>query len=178
MEAWEPAPWTKFVPLTVSVNAVVPTAELGLSEVSVGALTVKLLAVETAVEAPFWTVTLCAPSVTSSAGATGAVNWLELTYVVVSGELPQYTVDAWVPFVPLTKFVPFTVRVMVLPLPATAELGLSDVIVGPFTVNEMAFEAVAPDALMTVTFTAPDVASSVEVTAAVSEVGVLAVAGT
>ena len=70
---------------------------------------------------------------------------------------------------PLTKLVPVTVSVKGA-LPATAEVGLSDVIVGPPMVKVYAADEAALE-FWTVTFGDPAEASWVLVTAAVSEAG-------
>jgi len=72
-------PLRKFDPLTVSVKPVDPaTAEVGLSELILGALTVNVLAEETAVLA-FLTVTLTAPAVSIWVLVTAAVMDVALT---------------------------------------------------------------------------------------------------
>ena len=71
--------------------------------------------------------------------------------MVVSGVAPHITVE------PPTKFTPVTVSVKGAP-PATAEVGLSDVIAGPLTVNGAAEEEAALE-FCTVIFTDPAAAS-------------------
>jgi hypothetical protein len=75
---------------------------------------------------------------------------------------------------PLRKLVPVTVMVNAAP-PATAELGLSDVIAGALTTMFEAAE-VAPPGFLTVTPTLPEEASEAVGTVAVIEVAVPAVA--
>ena len=87
--------------------------------------------------------------------------------MVVSGFAPHITVE------PPTKFVPATLRVKGAP-PATAEVGLSDVMVGPTTVTVEA-EDVAPPGLCTVNFRLPVLATSLAGMAAVMDVAVPAV---
>ena len=83
--------------------------------------------------------------------------------MVASGVEPQITLD------PEMKFVPATVIATADELPATADDGVSELIVGPLTVNTLADEA-AVGVFCTVTLTAPAVASRVVDTDAVSEV--------
>ena len=100
---------TKLVPLTVIVKVVSPTVlKVGLILVVVGVplLTVKVCALESA-----WTgdglatVISKVPAVVRSLVNIEAVNWLELTKVVVR-ELPANFTTA-----PFTKLLPLTVRV-------------------------------------------------------------------
>jgi len=76
---------------------------------------------------------------------------------------------------PPTKFVPVTVSGKD-PLPATAEVGLSDAIAGPVTRNVCGGEEAVLE-LCTVTFCGPVEASWAVVTAAASEVAVPGVSG-
>jgi hypothetical protein len=92
---------------------------------------------------------------------TVAVSEVELPYVVASGVAPQFTAEL------AAKFVPVTVSVKVV-APATAEVGLSDVIAGPSTVKVLAEDT--PVGLCTVTLCSPALASCVLVTAAVRDV--------
>ena len=71
------------------------------------------------------------------------------------------------------KFVPVTVSV-VLAAPAVTEAGLSEVIVGPFTVNVLAVEG-AVLVFLTVRFSAPGVTMEVAGMVAVMDVAVPAV---
>jgi len=87
--------------------------------------------------------------------------------VVVSAVAPHITVE------PLTKFVPATVSVNAAP-PASAEVGLREVIVGPATVNVDA-EDFAPPGLCTVMLSAPVLAIRVGGSVAVIDVEVPAV---
>jgi len=163
------APVTKFVPVTLSVNAAPPAvAELGLSAVMVGAggLMVNTLAVE--VPPLVVTVTFTVPAVAIIAAVTGAVTVVVLLAVVVSEAVPHIT------FAPEIKFVPVTVSVNAAP-PAVAELGLSAVTVGAggLMVNTLAAEV--PPLVVTVTFTEPAVAIIAAVTGAVTVVVLLTV---
>jgi hypothetical protein len=158
-------PLTKFVPVTVSEKKVAPaTAELGLSDVMVGALTVNVRATEEAV-LELCTVTFCCPAEASWAVVTVAASEVVLPGVdglVVSAVAPQYTVA------PPTKFIPVTVSVKPTS-PAAAEAGDNVVMVGPVTVNAVADEEAALE-LRTVTFCDPAERSWALVTLAVSEV--------
>jgi hypothetical protein len=129
-------PVTKFVPLTVSVRLAVPAAaEVALSPVSVGPLTVKVLEPEVAVELPFWTVMVCDPANASSGFVTVAVIWAEVVEpTVVRAVEPHITTDEEL------KLDPATVRVNEAP-PAAAEVGYIIVMVGPLTVKLGALEA-------------------------------------
>jgi hypothetical protein len=82
--------------------------------------------------------------------------------VVVNGVEPHITLD------PLTKFIPVTVSVKG-ESPAAIDVGLSDVIVGPPTVNAIAEEEAVLE-FFTVTFGDPAEASWALVTLAVSDV--------
>jgi hypothetical protein len=119
------APETKFVPLTVSVNAAPPAvAELGLKLVTVGACTALMVNVAAPEVTPEdVTVTFAVPAVAMRFPGTDAVSWLALTNVVANAVLPHCTIA------PEAKFVPFTVMVNAAP-PAVAEDGESPVIVG------------------------------------------------
>jgi hypothetical protein len=113
-------PETKFVPVTVRVNAAPPAvADVGESEVALGSglLMVKVRALD--VPPPgegFSTVTEAVPAVAMSLAGTEAVTCVLLTYVVVSPVPFHCTVD------PETKFVPVRVKVCAA-APATAEAG-------------------------------------------------------
>jgi hypothetical protein len=74
---------------------------------------------------------------------------------------------------PLRKFVPVTVMLKAAP-PTTAELGLSELIVGALTVKLEADDA-APPGFLTVIASGPEVASDAVGTVAVIEVAVPAV---
>jgi len=136
-------PFTKLLPVTVSVNAAPPaTAPAGLKLVSVGAglLTEKVSAAE--VPPPgvgVKTVTGTLPPVAMSAVVMPAVSCVALTNVVVRALPFQRTVE------PLTKLVPVTVSVKAGP-PAVALVDDNAVSVGtgllpttpvPLTVLEM-----------------------------------------
>jgi hypothetical protein len=110
---------------------------------------VNVLAVEKAALG-FWTVTFCGPEAISWVLVTCAVSEAAPPKVVASGTEFHSTAD------PLIKFVPVTVSAKG-PLPETAEAGLSNVMVGPLTVNTLAADT--PYASCTVTFCVPDVAS-------------------
>jgi len=123
---------------------VVPAAtERGLTDMMVGPVTVNVLAEDEAVLV-FWTVTFCVPADASWVLVTVAVSGAELTQTVVSGVAPQYTVEA-----PL-KFVPATVSVKRGP-PAGKDEGVSEVMVGPLTVNALVEEEAVLE-FWTVTF--------------------------
>ena len=87
--------------------------------------------------------------------------------MVVSGVAPHITVE------PLTKFAPVTVSVNGA-LPAIAEEGLRDEIVGPLTMNAIAAEE-APPGFCTVRFNVPAAATRLAGMAAVMDVAVPAV---
>ena len=70
------------------------------------------------------TVTEAVPGVAMSAAGTVAVSRVAETNVVVSAVPFQFTVE------PETKFVPFTVSVNPVGLPAVAQVGLSELMVG------------------------------------------------
>jgi hypothetical protein len=108
------------------------------------------------------TVTLAVPTKAIRLAGTAAVSWLELTNVVVSAVLFQFTVD------PETKFVPFTVSVK-SPPPAVAELGPRIVMVGGggLMVNA-APNNVAPPGFTTAILAVPTEAIRPAETAAVS----------
>ena len=112
------------------------------------------------------TVTLAVPPVAMSAALMLAVNWVLDTYVVVRFDPFQRTVDT-----PLTKPVPFTVRVKADP-PAVADAGLKLVMVGTgllLIVNVSVFDVPPPGALLnTVTLAVPAVAMSAALMLAVN----------
>ena len=120
-------PLTKFVPVTVSVNADAPAAAVvGEIEVSVGAGLLMLKVCEDDVPPTgvgLNTVTEAVPDEVRSPIGTVAVSDVALTSVVVSAEPFHFTTE------PLTKFVPVTVRVNAAP-PTLAEVGEMDVSVG------------------------------------------------
>ena len=70
------------------------------------------------------TVIEAVPAVAMSGAGTVAVSCVAETNVVVSGVPFQFTVE------PETKFVPFTVNVNPVGLPAVAQVGLSELMVG------------------------------------------------
>ena len=104
------------------------------------------------------------------AGIT-AVNWLELTKVVVSGvgvdpqELHQVTVET-----PFTKLVPFTVRVVEFVTPMVVPVGDMEVKVGPPTVKVSRLDVTLSTASCTAIDTVPTVLTSEAVMVAVIEV--------
>ena len=160
-------PLTKPVPVTVRLTWVLAAAVDGLSNPIAGPPTVKAIAEGVGARLPFWTVTLTAPVVKSSAVVTCAVIWVALPGVVASGVVPHITVEGLV-LAPLTKFVPVTVRVKPAD-PAAIDVELSPVIVGPLTLKVLAAENAAEDPLpfWTVTLTGPADANCAAVTAAV-----------
>jgi hypothetical protein len=96
------------------------------------------------------TVIFCEPAEASWALVTRAVSEVALLGLAgsgVSGVAPQYTVE------PATKFVPVTLSEKGA-LPAGAELGVSDAIVGPTTVT-VDTEDLAPPGLCTVRLSVP-----------------------
>jgi hypothetical protein len=163
-------PVTKFVPVSVRVNADPPTpAEVGEIEVSVGA---GLLMVKVCPElvpppgATFTTVTLGVPPVAISEAGTDAVSDVALPNVVVSGEPFQFATE------PATKFVPVSVSVKAEP-PAAADVGAIEVSVGVglLMVNVCAVDVPPPGVgVNTVTEDVPTRATSDAGTVAVSEV--------
>lgn len=159
---------TKFVPLMVSVNAAPPVLALvGESEVMVGAglFTVKFEGAEAPPPGAGLLITTGkAPPVAISAAVTAIVTCAELTKVIVRA-LPLN-----VPVAPLTKFVPLMVSVNAA-LPAVAFAGAKEVIDGTGLLMEKVCvpEVPPPGAgLVTLTFTAPAVAMSGAVIAAVN----------
>ena len=152
-------PFTKLVPVTVSVKAEPPAVAddgLTLAIVGTGLLMVKGMAPD--VTPPgFNTVTFTVPAAAISAVAIEAVNWVALTKVVVRLDPPHCTAE------PLTKFVPLTVSVNP-ELPAVVDEGLRLVIVGAaggLIVKVWAFEVLPPGAgLKTVTLAVPATAMS------------------
>lgn len=104
------------------------------------------------------------------AGIT-AVNWLELTNVVVNGvgddpqELHQVTVET-----PFTKLVPFTVKVVEFVTPMVVPVGVIDVRVGPPIVKVSRLEVTLSTASCTAIDTVPTVLTSEAVMVAVMEV--------
>jgi hypothetical protein len=119
----------KFVPVTTRLKAALPAVVvLGLRFVSVGtglvAVTVKVEPFEVPPPgAGLKTVTVGVPAPATSAVVIDAVSWFALLNTVVRGVPFQLTTD------PETKLVPLTVSENPA-LPATAVLGLREVIVG------------------------------------------------
>jgi hypothetical protein len=118
-------PETKLVPFTVKVNPGPPAvAQVGLTELIVGAaLIVNVAAVDVAPAHGFTTVIGGVPALAIRDADTVAVSCVEETNVVVSAVPFQFTME------PLTKLVPFTVKVNPGP-PAVAQVGLSELMVG------------------------------------------------
>jgi hypothetical protein len=159
---------TKFVPVTVRVNAAPPAVALdGESEARVGAglLMVNVRAPE--VPPPgvgFITVTDAVPGVAMSLADTEAVNFVPLTYFVFSPVPFHFTVDLE------TNFVPVTVRVNAAP-PAVALEGESEVTAGNgfLMVNVRALDVPPPGVgFITVIDAVPGVAMSLAGTEAVN----------
>ena len=122
----------------------------------------------------FRTVTLAVPPVAMSAAFMLAVNWVLDTYVVARFDPFQRTVDT-----PLTKLVPFTVRVKADP-PAVADAGFKLVMFGRrlLMVNVSVFEMPPPGALLsTATPAVPAVAISAALMLAVNWMGETYVVG-
>ena len=119
------APETKFVPLTVNVNAAPPTvALLGERDIMEGTGLFTLKSEFPDAPPPgagFFTDTLKVPAVAISAAVIAAVTCVALTNVVVLA-FPLKLTTA-----PETKFVPLTVNVNAAP-PAIALVGERDVI--------------------------------------------------
>src|SRR6266436_634172 len=160
---------TKFVPFTVSVNAVPPAIALdGESVVIVGAglLTVKFVGTDVPPPgAAFVTVTGKVPAVAMSTAVIVAVTCVALTTVVVFALPLNLTRDC-----PVTKPVPFTVSVNAAP-PAVALDGASEVMVGSglLTVKFVGADVPPPGAaFVTVTGKVPPAAMSAAAIAAVT----------
>ena len=160
----------KFVPVTVTIVSPVPAAApLGLREVIAGAWTAKaLVALDELLV--FFTVMYADPDVFVWMLVTAAVSCVGPTQVVESAVEPHMTVDTattWPePLIVAGKFVPLTVSVKP-PEPATADGGLKDAIVGPFTAKVVAVE-VAPPGFTTVMPADSELAAWVLVMTAVS----------
>ena len=165
---------TKFVPVTVNVNALEPAAILvGEIEITVGtgllaAVTLKLIEFD----APppgvgLFTKTAGVPTVATSAAVIAVVNCVELTNVV-SLFVPAKLMNA-----PLTKFVPVTVNVNPAE-PAAILVGDSALTVGTgfvaaVIVNVTEFDGPPPGVgFVTVTEGVPALATSDARIAAVS----------
>jgi hypothetical protein len=120
-------PFTKLLPVTVSVKAVPPTTALfGESDERMGALL--FIANVTALEVPppgvgLVTVILAVPALAMSLAGTCAVSCVALTNVVVSEAPPHLTTELEM------KFAPLTVRVKAAP-PTVAPVGDTEAIVG------------------------------------------------
>ena len=154
------APETNPVPLTVSVKPPWPAVVLlGLSEVIAGpALMVKAAPAE---DTPFSvTVMVTEPAVATRPAATGAVNCVALTKVVVSA------VEFHCTTAPETNPVPLTVSVK-LAWPTVALLGISEVIAGPVLMVKVALAEVTPFSV-TVMVAEPAAATRLAATGAVN----------
>src|SRR5207302_1826184 len=117
-------PLTNPVPFTVRVKAAPPAVTLvGASDVTVGAgVFAGLIGKGKLADVPppgvgFNTVTCAVPAALISTAVMAACNCVALTYVVVRPAKFQFTIE-----LPLTKPVPFTVRVKAAP-PAVALVG-------------------------------------------------------
>ena len=85
-----PVPAIKFVPVTVSVKSAEPaTTGVGLREAMTGALTVSVLAAETAEALPLCTVTFNAPGAAIKVAGTVAVITVELPVRAVNRVVPR-----------------------------------------------------------------------------------------
>lgn len=161
-------PVTKFVPYTDSVKPAEPAVtDAGEIPVREGG---GLLMVNVALPdvpppgAGFTTATLSVPAAATSAAAITAVNWLELTTVVVR-LLPFHNT-----VLPGTKFVPVTASVKVVE-PAVAEVGEVTVSEGTgLLMVNVALPDVPPPGVgfITVTVRVPAAATSAAVITAVS----------
>jgi hypothetical protein len=124
------------LPVTFRVTAAVPAvARAGESEViagtgrELGDVVEKFIALEVAAEGRFDTEIAAGPIATVSVGGIAAVSCIALTNVVGRGDPFQLTTE------PLTKFVPFTVRVKPAGLQYDVEDAETDVTVGAEIVN-------------------------------------------
>jgi hypothetical protein len=124
------------VPVTVRGNAAVPAvAWAGESEVMVGAgselgtVAEKFMELEFTADGRFDTEIAAVPGKTVSVGGIAAVSCIALTNVVGRGIPFQLTTE------PLTKFVPFTVRVKPAGLQYDVEDAVTEVTVGGEIVN-------------------------------------------
>jgi hypothetical protein len=156
----------KLVPFTVNVKSGPPiAAQFGLIELMVGVpLIVNVTAFDVAPQVPgFTTVTEAVPGLAMLAFGTVAVSRVEELNVVVSDVPFHFTVE------PETKFVPVTIKVKPA-LPAVAQAGLSEVIVGAaLTVNVCAVDVPPPGVgFTTVTDAVPAVTTREDGTVAVS----------
>jgi hypothetical protein len=128
---WTTEQGTKLVPVTVKGNAAVPAvARAGESEVmvgtgrEVGAVVEKIKELEFTADGKFDTEIAAVPDETVSVGGIAAVSCIALTNVVGRGIPFQLTTE------PITKFVPFTVRVKPAGLQYDVEDAVADVTVG------------------------------------------------
>jgi hypothetical protein len=156
------APETKFVPVTVRVNAALPAVteseERPVIVGAPGALIVNDAPKDAPAESV--TVTVAEPVVAIRLAGTVAVRLVALTNVVVNA-VPFHCTVA-----PETKFVPVTVKVKSEP-PASADAGERLPIVGTAELMAKAAAADVPPASVTVTFAEPVVAIRLAGTAAV-----------
>jgi len=156
---------SKPVPLTVKVKLVFCVALVGLSELMVGTTAIDLLPEVPPPGAALVTVTERVPLTVRSDAGTVAVRDVPDTKVVETGVPLTLAVD------PFTKLVP--VRVMVVaPLPAVIEFGLTELNVGTglLTVKVAALEVPPPLGFTTVTESVPAVAVSLDGMVAVRDV--------
>jgi hypothetical protein len=142
---WTTEQGTKLEPVTVKGNAAVPAvARAGESEAMVGAgselgdVMEKLAGLEFTAEGRFDTEIIAVPGKAVSGGEIAAVSCIALTNVVGRGKPFQLTT------LPLTKFVPFTVRVKPTGLQYDAEDAETDVTVGAEIVNVAPVEMPPP----------------------------------
>lgn len=133
------------LPVTFSVTAAVPAVALvGDSEVTVGAgrgpgdVMEKFRELEFTADGRFDTEIAAGASATVSVGGIAAVSCIALTNVVGRGDPFQLTTE------PLTKFVPFTVRVKPAGLQYDVEDAETDVTVGAEIVNVAPVEMPPP----------------------------------
>ena len=156
------APDTKFVPVTVSVNAAPPaTAVAGLRLVIAGGLGLMVKVAAGEVPPVVVTVTLAVPAVAICAAETAAVTVVALPEVVDSAVLPHFAVA------PETKFVPLIVSLNPAP-PATAVAGLKLLMVGGGGRMVKVEPPEVPPVVVTVTLAVPTAAIRLAGTAAVN----------
>ena len=137
-------------------------AEDGVKLDRMGPLTRNATPLDTCPDPEFTTVTETIPAVAMSVDEITAVSWVALTYVVARSAPFQRTME------PVTKLVPFTVRVNAEP-PAVADDGLMELSVGTglLIVKFTEFD-VLPPGLAAETATVPAAARSDARMAAVS----------
>jgi hypothetical protein len=142
---WTTEQGTKLVPVAVKGNAAVPAvARAGESEVMVGAgselgaVLEKSIELEFTADGKFDTEIAAGVSEAVSDGGIAAVSCIALTNVVGRGDPFQFTTE------PLTKFVPFTVRVKPAGLQYDVEDAETEVTVGAEIVNVAPVEMPPP----------------------------------